>query len=570
MALMANDKLKKSCRGKAFRLFLIALAIWPVSIRSEHAFGQSPDNKDAAPADDINVVAKEIQQTYKSLGYADDADVDLVQIVSGWKYLQWRQKLVNAKHDYQPKKLLPKLVAKAEEEVINELVKAIQKNFTSAPADSEYFYLSKVIKDKTAQSLGYCQLIYVLGGPLGLTIRIADVLEPAVGYLPETEEYAACFVTLTDGKTLVVDLTQSAISKPFVFTDQYAAAGNYWDLKSKDNPLKIPRRIQILDRNATLAQIYNNLAYAYAKSGKDDQAISFFSKSAELAPKLAKAFNSRGALYFKKGQFQKAVADLNKAIQLDPKSPEAYFNLGTVYMQSGHIDKALSAFSKSIELKPTFASAYKSRGIIFLNKGKTEAATSDFDKAVELDPKLAAAYVLQGIIYGNAGKNAEAVSKFTKAVELDPNNAEAYNYRGVAYTRLEKYTDAISDFIKAAELNPKQADIYFNRAVVYEALGQNENAISYFTKAMELDPKNVQAYNGRGGVYLNTGQYPQAVSDFTKAIQRNPRNANAFFNRGLANMALKKNELAKSDLLKAMELNPEFKPQVHKALDELR
>jgi tetratricopeptide (TPR) repeat protein len=567
---MANDKLKKSCRGKAFCLFLIALAIWPVSISGGHAFGQSPDQNDASSTDDINAVAKEIQQAYKSLSYADDADVDLMQILSGWHYMQWRQNLANSKHNYVPKKSLPKQIAKAEEEVINELVKAIQKNFAPAASDSEYFYLSKVIKDKTAQSLGYCQLFYVIGVPLGLTTRIADVLEPAAGYLPETEEYTECFVNLADGKTLAVDLIQSTVSKPFVFTDKYAAAGNYWELKSKDNPLKIPRRIQILDRNATLAQIYNNLAYAYAKSGKDDQAISFFNKSAELAPKLAKAFSSRGVLYFKKGQLQKAVADLDKAVQLDPKSPEAYFNLGTVYMKSGHIDKATSAFSKAIALKPTFASAYKSRGVIFLNKGKTEEAMSDFDKAVELNPKLADVYFFQGIIYGNAGKNAEAVSKFTQAIEIDPKNMEAYNNRGVAYGRLQKYTEAISDFIKAAEINPKYADIYFNRGVVYEALGQYDNAISYFTKAVERDPKNVQAYNGRGSVYLNTGQYPQAVSDFTKVIQHNPRYADAFYKRGIANMALKKNDLAKSDLLKAMELNPEFRPQVHKVLDELK
>jgi len=60
-----------------------------------------------------------------------------------------------------------------------------------------YFYLANVVKDKKAQCLGYCQLVYILGHSLGLRVAVIEVLEKAFGHLPSGEGHAACFVELT-------------------------------------------------------------------------------------------------------------------------------------------------------------------------------------------------------------------------------------------------------------------------------------------------------------------------------------------------------------------------------------
>ncbi len=229
------------------------------------------------------------------------------------------------------KKISAQQAAQEEEKVLKALCNSIKKEFSPAAADSEYFYLRKVVNDKTAQYLGYAQLLYVFGNSIGLTVKVVDVLEPADGQLPVGEEHAACLVELADGKTIMADLTQDDISKPFVFRDQYGAAGNYWELKQKENPLKISRRIQILDRSGILAEIYNSLGNAYAKSRKESDAVSYFSKAIELNPKLAKAYSSRGVEFLIMDQRTKAISDLDKAIQLDPKDAEAYFNQGMLY-----------------------------------------------------------------------------------------------------------------------------------------------------------------------------------------------------------------------------------------------
>jgi tetratricopeptide (TPR) repeat protein len=102
------------------------------------------------------------------------------------------------------------------------------------------------------------------------------------------------------------------------------------DLKKAAPPGKDPAQ----DAKA-LAAYYNNLADAYAKDRKIDDAV----KSYELA----------------------AAADPTSAAG-------AYFNIGAVYTNAGRPDDANAAFDKSIAADPTRAEAYYQKGVNLLGK----------------------------------------------------------------------------------------------------------------------------------------------------------------------------------------------------------
>jgi tetratricopeptide (TPR) repeat protein len=559
----------RTCK-QAFSAFLIALPLLVGSERNVIAFEEPPGKDAPSAADEFNSVSKEIHQSIKGLGYSGNVDIDLVQILSSWKYMDWKQTLGQARRDYQQKKTSAEQLAQVEEETLHALSEAIRKDFNPAESDSDYFYLTKVVNDRKAQYLGYCQLLYVLGNTLGMTVKVVDVLESAAGQLPAGKEHAACQIDLSDGKAMMVDLTQPSAGKSFVFREQYNAIGNFWELKQKGNPFNIPRRIQILDKNGLIAEVYNSMGNTYAEARKDAEAISFFSKAIELNPKLAKAYSSRGVEFFSKGQSAKSKSDLDKAIELDPKDAEAYNNLGTIYLATGQDAKALASFTKALDLKPIFPGALKNRGSTYVKLDKNTEALADLTKALELSPKDAEIYCRLGTIYAQSGKDDKAVSYFTKAIEIKPKYAEAYNMRGTMYGKLGKYTDAISDFIKAVDINPKYAEAYFNRGIVYSELEQNDRAITYFTKAIELNSKFAEAYNIRGDAYNKLGKYTEARSDYTKVIQLQPKFARAYLNRGIANASLKKTEEAKKDLQRAVDLDPALKDNVKKITDKLK
>jgi tetratricopeptide (TPR) repeat protein len=100
------------------------------------------------------------------------------------------------------------------------------------------------------------------------------------------------------------------------------------------------------DPNATktLAAYYNNLAEAYSKAGKTDDAVKTYQQAAQADP--------TGAAQF-------------------------YFNMGAVLTNAGKADQAIDAFDKCIAADPNRADAYYQKGVNLIGK-----ATLQGDKTI--------------------------------------------------------------------------------------------------------------------------------------------------------------------------------------------
>jgi len=117
-----------------------------------------------------------------------------------------------------------------------------------------------------------------------------------------------------------------------------------------------------VDNNKKFAAYYNNLAEAYSKENKIDDAITAYNQAAQLNPEGA---------------------------------PTYYFNEGAVLTNAGRADDAVTAFNKVIAADPTKATAYYWKGINLIGKatlGKDNKMTAPdgtaeaFQKYLELDP----------------------------------------------------------------------------------------------------------------------------------------------------------------------------------------
>ena len=116
------------------------------------------------------------------------------------------------------------------------------------------------------------------------------------------------------------------------------------------------------DHNVKLAAYYNNLAEAYSKSNKVDD----------------------------------AVANYNKAAQLDPAHAGTYlFNEGAILTNAGKVDDAIVAFDKVIAADPTKADAYYWKGVNLIGKATLQGdkmvappgTAEAFQKYLELQPE---------------------------------------------------------------------------------------------------------------------------------------------------------------------------------------
>jgi tetratricopeptide (TPR) repeat protein len=104
-------------------------------------------------------------------------------------------------------------------------------------------------------------------------------------------------------------------------------------------------------------------------------------KDPDTNKKLAAYYNNLADAYYKSHKVDDAVASYNKALQLDPAGAAAYwFNIGAVLTNAGKVDDAIAAFDKVIAADPNRADAYYQKGVNLLGK-----ATLKGDKMIAPD-----------------------------------------------------------------------------------------------------------------------------------------------------------------------------------------
>jgi tetratricopeptide (TPR) repeat protein len=112
----------------------------------------------------------------------------------------------------------------------------------------------------------------------------------------------------------------------------------------------------------TLAAYYNNLAEAYAKQNKTDDAVKTYQLAAQTDPSAAGQylFNT-GAVLTNAGKVDDAIAAFDKVIAADPNKADAYYWKGVNMIGKATLqgDKMVAppgtaeAFQKYLELQPT-------------------------------------------------------------------------------------------------------------------------------------------------------------------------------------------------------------------------
>jgi tetratricopeptide (TPR) repeat protein len=451
------------------------------SADSAKAHSANAAKASSADAAAIDAVAKDIEKTARALGYSTITTDELVSLVRGWKCEQWKEKLSKARAGNTAE------VAGVEEEVVKGLSETIGKQI-AFDAGSQYFHLSKVVEVKKANGFGYSQLFYVLGNSIGLNVTVINVLELASGPPSAEEARAACSVSLSDGRLMIVDVAQHFLSKPFVFKETFGASGYCWELKQKDNPLGIPRRIQFSDESGLVGMIYDSVGDEYGKKGIVRRTIAYCTKAIDLNPTYSNAYVHRGAAYGKVEESENALTDFATAIRLDPKCAEAYANRGAHYNDLGQYKQVIPDCTKAIALKPSYTDAYVHRGIAYSQLNQPAKAIADLAKAIDLNPTMAEAFLARGTVYDKLGHHAVAIADYDKAIDLNPRMAQGYFNRGIAHGKLKQPAKAVIDFTRVLAINPKMAEAYLMRAVANATLNDAEAARADLRRAEALNP----------------------------------------------------------------------------------
>lgn len=140
---------------------------------------------------------------------------------------------------------------------------------------------------------------------------------------------------------------------------------------------------------------YGSAAEDYQKGIEIRKASDLAQKDPDNNKKLAAYYNNLAQAYSKENKLDDAITNYNQAAQLDPTGAAMYyFNEGAVLTNAGRTDDAIAAFDKTIASDPNRALAYYWKGINLIGKATLkgdkmvapDGTVEAFQKYLALDP----------------------------------------------------------------------------------------------------------------------------------------------------------------------------------------
>ncbi len=122
-----------------------------------------------------------------------------------------------------------------------------------------------------------------------------------------------------------------------------------------------------------------------------NKAIQYFEGAVKEDQLYSEAFNNLGYAYEKTGNFEKAISYYKKALSnpLYPTAEKAYVNMGNSYYAMGNFEAAMQSFKEAIKRAPSLSLPYWRMALCLNAMGRYGDASTAISEAVKLDPSYA-------------------------------------------------------------------------------------------------------------------------------------------------------------------------------------
>ncbi|HVP69650.1 MAG TPA: tetratricopeptide repeat protein [Anaeromyxobacteraceae bacterium] len=227
--------------------------------------------------------------------------------------------------------------------------------------------------------------------------------------------------------------------------------------------------------------------------------IALFTHAAEVVGENVTIYDNLANATARAGREGEAVRYLERALAIDPSDRVANANLADALRRAGRIEEAIARYRVALRQEgPDDAMVHSNLGVALMTAGKLDEAESHFRSALAVDPGYVAAHYDLGVLFATEGRDPEAVVEYREAVRLQGGFADARTNLGMSLARLGRWEAAIAEFDGALRTNPGDALAHYARGAALEKLGRVQEAIAEMREALRLDPGDADAARDLG------------------------------------------------------------------------
>ncbi len=227
----------------------------------------------------------------------------------------------------------------------------------------------------------------------------------------------------------------------------------------------------------------------------------------------------------KLGKQQAAVSLFSRCLEIDPNSAVAMYELAGLHFANKDLtsaalllEKAIEIIEKAPEVNPEHK-WYKFMYVQVLHQRKQFAEAAKILQELHENEPENMDYLYQLAITHMAAKQYEqAIVAYNKLETKTGLNEQISVAKRQVYTAWEKPEMAIAEINKLIESNPEEPQYYGLLAELYQSQGDMDNAYKYYQKILEIEPDNGFVHFSFASYYVEKGDKEKAFDHIKKAF----------------------------------------------------
>lgn len=279
--------------------------------------------------------------------------------------------------------------------------------------------------------------------------------------------------------------------------------------------------LALLERSPGRADIRSNLGAAYARLGRNEEAIAQYRLAlAEGVVDPAIRFNL-GVALFKAARFQEAGEELARVLAAQPRNTNALLLLAECELQQGNARKVVEL------LAPHDAELGEERAFCFL-LGSALVQENDLKRGqVFIDRVIkggdsAEAHLLMGAAHMRRGDPLAARDALRRAAEINPALPSVHSLLGRALQHMGDGPGAEEAYRRELEVNANDFDANLQLGNLRKEEGRFDEARAFITRAARLRGDDLSVLHALGSLHLSTGDYQKACDALEPLVARAP------------------------------------------------
>ena len=249
-----------------------------------------------------------------------------------------------------------------------------------------------------------------------------------------------------------------------------------------------------------------DLAEAYSKLGRIDEAIAVLSASAKVNSKSATTFLQLGQAYLTNRKFEEAKSAFETVLTISPCLPRAQLGLGTALLRLGNraeAEKLLRAQQSQRTAKNRLPE------VVFLDE------KNDISKRFELISR----------VYLEHGNHEKAEEILRRSLVLDPTNTSAGELLLKLYQSLKLQSDSIEASKQLCEMAPGNPAYHYTHGRLLQQNAESALAAEAFQRVVELAPEDPLGYEALVRILITMQKQLDRALEYAKQLVKLRGNA---------------------------------------------